>query len=71
MHKIKTQKDEINVKDGLLESANKTVAMMMESSEKDMKLIYDLQDKIKKLEAEKILEKENHVKIKRALYDDF
>ena len=71
LHKIKTQKDEINVKDGLLESANKTVAMMMESSEKDMKLIYDLQDKIKKLEAEKILEKENHVKIKRALYDDF
>ena len=43
----------------------------MESSENDMKLIYDLKDTIKRLEAEKTLEKENHIKIKRALYDDF
>ena len=43
----------------------------MESSENDMKLIYNLKDTIKKLEAEKTLEKDNHIKIKRALYDDF
>lgn len=42
LHKIKCQEEEIDTKDGLLVSANKTVEMLMESSEKDMKLIYDL-----------------------------
>ena len=64
-------KDEITQKDGLLDSANNVTKMLMESSEKDMALIYSLKDKITKQEAEMQIDKENHIKVKRALYDDF
>jgi hypothetical protein len=55
----------------LLDAANKVTSLLVESSERDMELIYDLQDQITKLKAQASLEKENHLKVKRALYDDF
>jgi len=71
LHRIKSQKDEIDQKNGLLEASNKVVNMLVENSEKDMQRIYDLQDEVKLLKAEMALDKENHMKAKRGLYDDF
>ena len=71
LQKITDLKEECYQKDGLLEAANKTTAILIENSEKDMQTIYNLNDEIKKLNLQIQKDQETHTKVKRQLYDDF